>query len=187
MIDNVIDLGLCDTAGRPVTLHGVDDDNWRAVADTAPRDDQRDHVPALAARYLLLSLREDVWHSLAVLAGDEVTGHVMWAREDDGTYWIGGMLIDAAHQGTGIGRAAVRTLAAWLTDKDDCRAVRLSYHPDNTPARALYESLGFVPTGTFEDDEIVAELDPTRTAPRTTAPGSPPRCEDGDTYPHPAR
>ncbi|GGU30642.1 hypothetical protein GCM10010274_17110 [Streptomyces lavendofoliae] len=187
MNDKVIDHGLHDTTGRPVTLHDVDDDNWRAVADIAPRDDQRDHVPALAARYLLLSLREDVWHSLAVLAGDEVTGHLMWAREDDGTHWIGGMLIGAAHQGTGIGRAAVRTLAAWLTDKDDCRAVRLSYHPDNTPARRLYTSLGFVPTGTVEDDEIVAELEPARTAPRTPAPGPASRCEDGDTNPHPAR
>ncbi|MFF8291212.1 GNAT family N-acetyltransferase [Streptomyces sp. NPDC016309] len=183
----MIDYGLHDATGRPVTLHEVTDDNWRAVADVAPRDDQRTYVPALAARYLLLSQREDVWHSLAVLAGDEVTGHLMWAREDDGTHWIGGMLIDAAHQGGGIGRAALPTLTAWLTAKEDCRAVRLSYHPDNTPARALYESLGFVPTGTVEDDEIVAELDPSCTAPRTPTPRTGPRCEDGDTYPHPAR
>ncbi|MFG3507739.1 GNAT family N-acetyltransferase [Streptomyces sp. NPDC047821] len=180
----MIDKGLHDTTGRHITLREVDDDNWRAVADIAPRDDQRTYVPALAARYLLLSQREDVWHSLAVLADDDVTGHVMWAREDDGTHWIGGMLIDAAQQGTGIGRAAVRTLAAWLTDKEDCRAVRLSYHPSNTAARTLYESLGFTPTGTVEDDEIVAELAPTRTAHRTLPPGPRHRCEDGDTYPH---
>ncbi|MFH9608154.1 GNAT family N-acetyltransferase [Streptomyces sp. NPDC017448] len=154
----MIDHGHIDRTGRPVTLRAVDADNWRAVADSAPRDDQRDWVPALAARYLVLSSREDDWNSLAVVAGDEVAGHVMWARDEDGAYWIGGMLIDAAHQGAGIGRAAVRTLAAWLSARGDCTAVRLSYAPANEAAAHLYASLGFRPTGEDEDGEVVAEL-----------------------------
>ncbi|XCM31725.1 GNAT family N-acetyltransferase [Streptomyces parvus] len=153
----MINHGHTDRTGRPVTLHEVDADNWRAVADSAPRDDQRDWVPALAARYLVLSSREDTWNSLAVLAGDEVTGHIMWARDDDGSHWIGGMLIDAAHQGTGIGRAAVHTLADWLSAREDGTAVRLSYAPDNEAAAHLYTALGFRPTGVEEDGEIVAE------------------------------
>ncbi|NEE05057.1 GNAT family N-acetyltransferase, partial [Streptomyces sp. SID7499] len=40
----MIDHGHTDSTGRPVTLHEVDADNWRAVADSAPRDDQRDWV-----------------------------------------------------------------------------------------------------------------------------------------------
>lgn len=155
----MIDHGHTDRAGRPVTLHAVDADNWRAVADSAPRDDQRAWVPALAARYLLLSSREDTWTSLAVRAGDEVAGHIMWARdEEDGSHWIGGLLIDAAHQGTGIGRAAVRTLAAWLSAREDRTAVRLSYAPANETAAHLYTSLGFRLTGVEEDGEVVAEL-----------------------------
>jgi diamine N-acetyltransferase len=154
----MIDHGHTDRTGRPVTLHAVDADNWRAVADCAPRDDQRDWVPALAARYLVLSSREDTWTSLAVRAGDEVAGHIMWARDEDGSHWIGGMLIDAAHQGTGIGRAAVRTLASWLSAREDCTAVRLSYAPVNQAAAHLYTSLGFRPTGVEEDGEVVAEL-----------------------------
>ncbi|MFF5772831.1 GNAT family N-acetyltransferase [Streptomyces californicus] len=156
----MINHGHTDRTGRPVTLHVVGADNWRAVADSAPRDDQRDWVPALAARYLVLSSREDDWNSLAVLAGEEVTGHIMWARDEDGSYWIGGMLIDAAHQGTGIGRAAVRTLAAWLSAREDCTAVRLSYAPENEAAAHLYTSLGFRPNGEDEDGEVVAELVP---------------------------
>ncbi len=36
---------------------------------------------------LLLSMRGDLWNSLAVLAGDPVAGHVMWAFDtDDGTH-----------------------------------------------------------------------------------------------------
>ncbi|MEV1044071.1 GNAT family N-acetyltransferase [Streptomyces sp. NPDC049916] len=155
----MIDQGHTDRTGRPVALHEVDSDNWRAVADCAPRDDQRDWVPALAARYLVLSSREDTWNSLAVLAGDRVTGHIMWARdEEDGSHWIGGVLIDAAHQGSGIGRAAVRTLATWLVTRDDGTAVRLSYAPENEAAARLYSALGFRPTGEEEDGEVVAEL-----------------------------
>lgn len=71
---SVITLGLSDRAGRRVVLHEVNDENWRAVAGVAPLDDQRGYVPALAARYLLLSLREGIWHSMAVCADDTVGG-----------------------------------------------------------------------------------------------------------------
>ncbi|WP_433391533.1 GNAT family N-acetyltransferase [Micromonospora sp. KLBMP9576] len=159
----MIDFALADRAGRRVTLRPVGDDNWRAVADVAPRDDQRAWVAALAARYLLLSMRSDVWTSLAVYADGTVVGHVMWGTDDDGSRWIGGMVIDAPEQGRGVGRAAVRTLAGWLADQGAGHPVRLSYHPDNAGAARLYTSLGFVPTGAVEDDELVAELTgPTR-------------------------
>ncbi|MER7332415.1 MULTISPECIES: GNAT family N-acetyltransferase [unclassified Micromonospora] len=156
----MIDSGTLDRAGRRVTLRPVDDDNWRAVADVAPRDDQRAWVPALAARYLLLTMRSDVWNSLAVYADETVVGHVMWGVDDDGSRWIGGLVIDAAEQDRGVGRAAVRTLAAWLAAQDGGHPVRLSYHPDNASAARLYTSLGFTPTGATEDDELVAELRP---------------------------
>ncbi|MEV0426410.1 GNAT family N-acetyltransferase [Micromonospora sp. NPDC050495] len=154
----MIDSGLTDRAGRRVTLRPVDDENWRAVADVAPRDEQRSWVPALAARYLLLTLRSPVWTSLAVYADDTVVGHLMWGVDDDESRWIGGMVIDGAEQGHGVGRAAVRTLAEWLAAQG--HPVRLSYHPENVAAAALYRSLGFQPTGAMEDDEVVAELSP---------------------------
>ena len=154
----MIDSGHSDRAGRRVTLRPVDDDNWRAVADVAPHDDQRAFVAALAARYLLLTERSDVWNSLAVYADETVVGHVMWGVDDDGSRWIGGMVIDAAEQGRGLGRATVRTLVDWLAEAGE--PIRLSYHPENKPAAALYTSLGFHPTGAMEDDELVAELHP---------------------------
>ncbi|SCF40321.1 GNAT family N-acetyltransferase [Micromonospora mirobrigensis] len=158
----MIDSGLRDRAGRHVTLRPVDDDNWRAVADVAPRDDQRAWVAALAARYLLLADRSEVWTSLAVYADETVVGHVMWGVDDDGSRWIGGMVVDAAEQDRGVGRATVRTLADWLATQDGGpHPVRLSYHPDNTAAARLYTTLGFHPTGTHDGEELTAELTPT--------------------------
>jgi diamine N-acetyltransferase len=143
-----------DRAGRVVGLVEVGEDNWRAVADVAPRDEQRRFVAALGARYLLLAMREDVWHSLAIVAGESVAGHVMWARDDD-AYWIGGMIVDAAEQGKGVGRAAVEAVVDRLAAMPDAGEIRLSCHPENTGAERLYRSLGFEPTGEFEDDEMV--------------------------------
>ncbi|MGJ3561819.1 GNAT family N-acetyltransferase [Streptomyces sp. INA 01156] len=148
-----------DRQGLRVVLEEITDENWRAVADVAPADDQRRFVAALGARYPLLSLRDGTWNSLAVRAGDEVVGHVMWAYdEEDGTHWIGGMVVDAAEQGKGVGRATMRVLIRRLAALPSCREIRLSYHPENAPAVRLYASLGFTPTGEFEDEEIVAAL-----------------------------
>jgi diamine N-acetyltransferase len=152
----MIDAGHRDRHGRRISLHTIGDD-WRAVADVVPRDDQRDFVFPSAARYVLLSVLEGEWRSLGIRAGDAVVGHVMWAVDDDGSRWIGGLVIDRSHQGAGIGRAATEALVAWLFDQPDCAVVRLSYAPGNTAAAALYASLGFTPTGDREDGEVVVE------------------------------
>lgn len=155
----MIDEGRRDRQRRPVSLRAVDEVGWRAVADVVPRDDQRDFVAPSAARYLLLSLREGVWQSLAVTAGDDVVWHVMWVWDgDDGAPWIGGMVIDAAHQGHGIGRAAVITLTRWLLRRPDTEVVRLSVDAANTSALRLYGDVGFTGTGRDEDGESVLEV-----------------------------
>jgi diamine N-acetyltransferase len=147
-----------DRGGRAVSLAAITDDNWRAVADVAPTDEQRRFVAALGARYLLLSMRGGRWNSLAVLAGDTVAGHVMWAYDDEsGAHWVGGMLVDAAEQGRGIGRAAMLAVVDHLSLLG-AREIRLAYHPENTAAAKLYESIGFRDTGEREDGDIVAAL-----------------------------
>jgi diamine N-acetyltransferase len=57
----VISYGLSDRLGRFISLRAVDEENWRAIAAVAPRDDQRDFVAPAAAFYLLLSTRENDW------------------------------------------------------------------------------------------------------------------------------
>lgn len=152
----MIGAGLHDRRGRAVTLAEVGD-AWRSVADVVPRDDQREFVFPMAARYLLMSLVEDDWHFLAVLADDEVVGHAMWAIDDDGSRWIGGLMVDAAQQGVGLGRAATQTLLQWLHDQPGCTAVRLASHPANVAATRMYRSLGFRATAEMDGDEVVFE------------------------------
>jgi diamine N-acetyltransferase len=153
----VIDYQKTDRQGRTISLRDIGDD-WRAVADVAPLDEQREFVAPLAARYLLLSDRGGVWRSLAIYANEAVVGHVMWAVDDDDSHWIGGFVVDGSEQGAGIGRAAMETMLTWLTEKPACQVIRLSYQPSNRAAEKLYQSLGFVPTGEMDDGETVVEM-----------------------------
>jgi diamine N-acetyltransferase len=94
--------------GPSVSLRPVDAGSWRDVAGLTIAPGQ-DAFVAAATHYLALCAYEDVWNPLAV--HDEegaVIGFLMWGIDDeDGSCWLGGVIVDAAHQGRGVGRAAM--------------------------------------------------------------------------------
>ena len=138
-----------------IELRAVTSDNWRAVAAVESTEAQLAFV-APVTRYLCLCHYGGAWHPLAVRAGGETVGFVMWAIDpDDRSGWIGGLVIDRRRQRQGLGRATVQALAARLA-ADGCDSVALGYSPGNAAARALCLALGFEETGEMEDDEIVA-------------------------------
>lgn len=138
-----------------IRLVPVDAGNWRDCAALSVRPEQEQFVSAVSY-YLCLCHYGSLWQPLAVQRGDETAGFVMWAVDDDGSRWIGGLVVGAAQQRAGVGRSIVRALQERFAAEPGCPNVALSYSPDNTVARALYASLGFVETGEMEDDEIVA-------------------------------
>lgn len=142
-------------SGVEITLEPVTKDNWRACAALTVRPEQQEFVNAVT-HYLCLCHYGQVWQPLAVVRDGEVVGFCMWGTDDDGSRWIGGVVVDAAHQGQGIGRALMRALMTRLSADPGVPNLALSYVPENKAARALYLSLGFAETGEREDDEIVA-------------------------------
>ena len=141
-----------------VDLRDVTAENWRACADLEVTVEQSAWVTPVT-RYLCLCHYGDLWSPLALYEGEEVAGFAMWAVDPaDGSGWIGGLIIDRRRQRRGLGRAAVLALTERLRAQHGCRSCALSYSPDNTAARALYASLGFVETEEMEDDEVVARL-----------------------------
>ena len=141
-----------------VDLRDVTPENWRACADLEVTPEQTAFV-APVTRYLCLCHYGGVWRPLAVYEGGDVAGFVMWAVDPaDTSGWIGGLVIDRRRQRRGLGRATVAALVERLRAQHGCASCALSYSPDNTAARALYHSLGFVETGEAEDDEVVARL-----------------------------
>ena len=146
---------------RPVVrLRPVDAGSWRDVAALTVAPGQERFVAA-PTYYLALCAYGDVWHPMSVhQAGDDgVVGFLMWGVDDaDGSCWLGGLLVDAAQQGRGVGRAAVVEAIRMLRERAGSAGLALSYQPENTVAKQLYASLGFVETGEVDDDEVVARL-----------------------------
>jgi diamine N-acetyltransferase len=151
-----------DSRTPVVTLRPVDAGSWRDVAALTVASGQERFVAA-PTYYLALCAYGDVWHPMAVRdATGQVVGFLMWGIDDeDGSCWLGGVLVDEAHQGRGVGRAAVVEALRTLRPTADDAGFALSYHPHNTVAKALYTSLGFVETGEVDGDEVVARRRPT--------------------------
>jgi diamine N-acetyltransferase len=142
---------------RSVDLRAVDEGNWEACAALRPAAGQ-DRFVATVAYYLCMCHYERTWQPLAIYAGADVVGFVMWAVDpEDGSHWIGGLVIDAERQGEGHGRAAMAALLQRFRDAGAAEAA-LSYEPANERARALYASLGFRETGERAEGEVVARL-----------------------------
>jgi diamine N-acetyltransferase len=141
-----------------VRLDPIDAGNWRDVADLEVAPEQRTFV-AEPSRYLALCAYDGLWTPLAIRAGDEVVGMLMWAVDPaEGAVWLGGVLVDRRWQRRGIGRRAVRAAIELLSRQEETLDFALSYEPENEVARRTYAKLGFVETGELEDDEVVARL-----------------------------
>jgi len=68
-----------------------------------------------------------------------------------GDYLVWDYLIDANHQGRGLGRAGM-VGAIEVAAAAGAHGMRIACDPGNSIARTLYESLGFVDQGTINDD-----------------------------------
>ncbi|SDS99800.1 diamine N-acetyltransferase [Friedmanniella luteola] len=139
-----------------MTLEQVGAGNWRACLALEVDESQRRIVAPVAYYLALCAYGESPWGPLAVRDGAEVVGFVMWGIDpEDESFWIGGLLIDRRHQRRGCGRSVVAQLLERAAAEGH-REAGLSYDQQNTVARSLYASMGFVETGELADDEIVA-------------------------------
>ena len=86
-----------------------------------------------------------------------------WKESHVATVGVG---LLAAYQGQGLGRALMERCIAWARAEQSVRKLQLSMFADNTPARRLYESLGFEhegvrprafrqPDGSYHDDVLM--------------------------------
>ena len=140
-----------------VELAPVTRDNWREVAGLEVAESQREFV-ADPSYYLALCSYGGLWRPLVVYLDKQVIGFLMWAVDEaDGSCWLGGILIDQKYQRQGYGRQAIRMAISMLAKKHGYQKFALSYSPEN-PAKFLYHKLGFMETGEWEDEEVVARL-----------------------------
>ena len=142
-----------------LTVAELTADNIEAVLAVTPRPEQLRHVNPVAW-YVAMAAYEGVWQPVALVGdGDEVVGFAQWAWDDsDSTYTLGGVVLDARHQGRGLGRALLDALVAHVRAQPRPGTVVLTVHDDNERARGLYRRYGFVETGEVLDGELVMVL-----------------------------
>jgi diamine N-acetyltransferase len=141
-----------------VEVVGLDAGNIEDVLAVSAAPGQEAYVRPVSW-YVARSAYEQVWTPVAFRADGEVFGFAEWAFDaSDGTHCIGGVVIDAARQGHGLGRRAMSVLIDWLRLKPGCGPIALSVDADNDRARRLYAALGFAESGDEVDGELVMVL-----------------------------
>ena len=96
-----------------------------------------------------------------IYRGDTMVGYVMVIYDYDlEEYDIWHMMIDAAQQGRGYGKAAMEACLAYIAGKPFGASdrVALTCNRENPKAIGLYKSLGFRETGNEDEDEIELSL-----------------------------
>ena len=144
-----------------VTVRPVDKDNWRAVAKLSVAEEQRAYVVEPTYYLTMCCYSEIGWKPLAIYAGEQVIGMLMWAIDPaDGSCWLGGVIIDQERQGRGYGTRALQATLDMLRSEHGYRHFALTYQPANVVAKHIYGGLGFVETDEWDGDEIVARITP---------------------------
>ena len=143
-----------------IVLEPVDRSNYKKLFSMQLRPEQITFVTPprwTLARCYVRQFGDEFEHlpHLIVASGGQVVGYSTTAcdpvSEED--YWIDDIMIDAAHQGKGYGRAGVaQTIKRIVARYPRCRAIQLTCFRANTNAAALYTSMGFEPTGAVDSE-----------------------------------
>jgi diamine N-acetyltransferase len=142
-----------------VTLRDVTKDNWKQVVDLKIMDEQKGFVAP--NWYSILRAHFEFGHARVVYDADTPVGFVWYGKPpDDEHWWIIEFMIAKEYQGKGYGRTAMNLTIEEMRQNYACRDIYITIVPGNEVARKLYESMGFVDTGTIdEEDELVFLLD----------------------------
>ncbi len=131
-------------------IKNVSAENLQAVLDLRVASDQISYIESTAR--CLQDARECAYYVPAALYADnELVGFAMYgffpSEDRTGRIWLDRFLIDARHQGRGLGRIMLAGLLERLRETYGSRDVYLSLYDTNKAALSLYRKFGFVLNG----------------------------------------
>lgn len=136
-------------SGPAVTLHRVDDACHAALLTLQVSDAQSAIVTGVAAALEEAAAMPECQPRAVRDCRGEMVGFLMYALDrNDRAPWIYRILVDRAHQGRGLGRAALETAIAEIRLAWPLHPrVYLAVRPENGGASAFYAACGFRPDG----------------------------------------
>jgi len=147
------------TAVAGTTLAPLSRYNWLSAARLALGDGQQGLVAENVWSLAEAGVEPHYRPRLINLYG-QPRGFLMYCVEvdppDPTLYWLFRFMVDASHQGRGIGRSALALAVAEMRALGATR-VRTMVKPQNTRAMRLYERAGFTRIGTLDDGDIELE------------------------------
>lgn len=97
---------------------------------------------------------------LSIYHDDLLVGFTMYCIDDeDQEYWIYRVMIDEKYQSKGYGKAAMEKLIDRIKEDEKHEVIYISFEPENTWAKQLYEKLGFAADGRVIEGEVVYKLE----------------------------
>ena len=155
-----------------IELKKITWDNWMECLKLKVTKEQENFVASntftMAQSFVALLNNEIPPMTLAITKDHTVIGLTMLlyvtAEEntdgDDPCYDICRFMIDKDHQGKGYGKESFEIILNHIKTfpLGQANDIYLSYEPENTVAKNLYASFGFVETGEIDHGEAVAKL-----------------------------
>jgi diamine N-acetyltransferase len=145
-----------------IQLRAVTRQNFDDITDLRLLDHQRDYIASNSYSIAQASFYPEM-QARAIYAGEELVGFLMYVdlklEGQPGEFGVWRLMVDLLHQGRGYGRQALQAALAEIRARGGVRKIWISYQPDNTRAKDLYASMGFVETDLDEDGEMNAVLE----------------------------
>lgn len=144
--------------GGVVELREVTKDLVRALCILQVAPEQRGFVAPNAVSFAEAMFEPKAWFR-AVVADDVPVGFVMLSiDETTPEYYLWRFMVDAAYQGRGYGREAIRLVVEHVRGLPRATELLVSWVPAESGPEPFYRGLGFEPTGELDGDEVVARL-----------------------------
>jgi len=143
-----------------VHLEKIDHKNCYECFKLSVFESQRNFVAANITSLAEAYVRRDLVEPYAIYNDETMVGFVMIIPDDDDlqSMYIWRFMVDQKYQGQGFGKQTLKLIIEMVESRHAFTAIKLSFEPENSHAKNLYESLGFVLTGRILEGEAEMEL-----------------------------
>ena len=139
---------------RPVTKENLD-----KVLSLRINDDQAGYVSTTAESLAQAYVYQETAFPFAVYSDGKIVGFIMMGYYKEKKYYtLWKLLIDRDCQHRGYGKAALLQGIQFLKNRFQVNEIYTGVIPGNNVAKGLYESLGFMETGVFENNMLEMRL-----------------------------